>query len=72
MRRSRGMGGGGSDHLSFSRAGIPVIFFFSDDFTRLHTPQDVLEFINPQLPGNAAWLALKLLESLGAPTGTTV
>ena len=61
---SPGLTGGSSDHASFANVGIPVVMFFSDDFFRLHTPEDRLEFINPILPGNAARLALELLEEL--------
>ncbi|MFQ6026749.1 MAG: DUF4910 domain-containing protein [Dehalococcoidia bacterium] len=71
VARRQGLGGG-SDHMSFSRVGIPVVMFFSDDFSRLHTPQDVLEFINPRLLADASQLALKFLESLAPPTGTTI
>ena len=38
-----GMRGGSSDHASFREAGIPVIFFFGDDNSRIHTPEDTLE-----------------------------
>ena len=61
---SPGLDGGSSDHASFANAGIPVIMFFSDDLSRLHTSEDTLEFINPDLPGSAARLALDLLDSI--------
>jgi aminopeptidase YwaD len=61
---SPGLRGGTSDHASFAQVGIPVIMFTSDDSSLIHTPQDTLESINPQLPGNAARLALDLLDSL--------
>jgi aminopeptidase YwaD len=61
---SPGLGGGSSDHASFAQVGIPVVMFTSDDPSLIHTPQDRLEFINPQLPGNAARLALGILDSL--------
>ena len=62
---SSGLAGGSSDHASFVQVGIPVIMFFSDDFTRLHTQEDTLAFINPRLLGDAALLAMDLLESIG-------
>ena len=58
-------GRGGSDHASFAAAGIPNIFFSSNDFSRLHTPEDTLDFINPQLLGDTVRLALNLLDVLG-------
>jgi len=61
-RQSRGRGG--SDHASFAAVGIPNIFFSSDDFSRLHTPEDTLESINPQLLGDTVRLALNLLDVL--------
>ena len=64
FRGSRGLQGGGSDQASFASVGIPVIFFFSDDFSRIHTPEDTLEFANPRLLGDTAKLALALLDYL--------
>jgi aminopeptidase YwaD len=59
-----GLSGGTSDHASFAEVGIPVIMFTSDDSSLIHSPQDRLESISPELPGNAARLALDLLDSL--------
>ena len=64
LRARQSRGRGGSDHASFAAVGIPNIFFSSDDFSRLHTPQDTLEFINPQLLGDTVRLALNLLDVL--------
>ena len=61
---SPGLRGGSSDHASFAQVGVPVVMFTSDDPSLIHTPQDRLESINPQLPGNAARLALDILDSL--------
>ena len=58
-----GLQGAGSDHQSFADAGLPVLMFFSDDFSRIHTPADTLEFLEPNLLGDAAELALLLLKS---------
>jgi len=55
---------GGSDHQSFAAVGIPNIFFSSNDFSRLHTPEDTLESINSQLLGDTVRLALNLLDVL--------
>ena len=62
LRQSKGRGG--SDHASFAAVGIPNIFFSSNDFSRLHTPEDTLESINPQLLGDTVRLALGLLDDL--------
>ncbi len=61
---SQRLRGGSSDHASFRDAWVPVIFFHSDDMSRIHTPEDTLEFINPGLLGDTAALALDLIESL--------
>jgi aminopeptidase YwaD len=61
-----GLQGSSSDHASFASAGVPVIMFFSNDSSRIHTPQDTLEFINPDLPGGAVRLGLDLLGALAS------
>ena len=53
----RPSGFGGSDHLPFMRAGIPVIFFHSGLHPDYHTPQDDPEKCNPK----GAVEALKVL-----------
>ena len=58
--------GASSDHASFRAAGIPAAFLLADDFSRIHTPEDRVEFIRPELLGNSAALALLFLESLAA------
>ena len=60
---SPGLQGGDSDHSSFADQGIPVLMFFGDDFSRIHTPADTLEAVSPKLLGSAATLALALLSS---------
>lgn len=56
--------GTSSDHAPFAEAGVPVVFFLTDDFSRIHTPEDRLEFIQPELLGNHAALAIGLLSDL--------
>ena len=63
VRIGGGLQGGGSDHQTFSLAGIPALMFFAPDFSRIHTAADTLEFINPGLLGDAAELALAMLRS---------
>ena len=64
LRLRQSSGRGGSDHASFAAVGIPNIFFSSNDFSRLHTPEDTLEFVDPQLLGDTVRLALTLLYTL--------
>ena len=56
-----------SDHATFQRAGIPVAFFATDDISRIHTQQDKLEFVQDELMGQSASLAIGLLDSLVTP-----
>ena len=55
--------GGSSDHASFQQVGIPVLFFLTDDFSRIHTSEDSLEFVNSRLMGDSAALAIFLLDT---------
>jgi Zn-dependent M28 family amino/carboxypeptidase len=64
ISRSRGLEGGGSDHLEFARVGIPSIFFFADDLSKIHTPEDTMKFVNQRLLGDAATLALYFIDYL--------
>ncbi|MCH8185456.1 MAG: M28 family peptidase [Chloroflexi bacterium] len=56
--------GTSSDHARFQQAGIPVVFFLADDFSRIHTAADTLEFVQPELMGGSVALAIHLLESV--------
>jgi aminopeptidase YwaD len=58
------LGGSSSDHASFLDAGIPAVFFLADDFSRIHTAEDRLQFVQPELMGNSTALALGLLDIL--------
>ena len=55
--RVQRMSFGSSDHESFERAGIPVVFIHTGDDNAYHTPQDVSSRIDPQLLAQAASLA---------------
>ena len=57
-------GGGGSDHVNFRNAWIPVIYLLADDLSRINSPADTMEHINPQLLGHASALVLDLLENV--------
>ncbi len=66
IRISYTMDWGSSDHAAFHDAGIDHIFFLGEDFSRIHTPDDKLEFVQTELLGNAAFLGMALLDMLAA------
>ena len=53
-----------SDHAPFENIGVPALFFLADDFSRINSPDDVIEFVEPRRMGEAAALAIGLLRSL--------
>ena len=55
---------GSSDHAAFHEAGIDHIFFLGEDFSRIHTPDDKLEFVETELLGTSAFLGMALLDML--------
>lgn len=63
---SAGMSGGGSDHAPFRDAGVPVLFFFGDDFSRINSPDDALKFVDASIMGTHMTVALRLLYELAA------
>ena len=56
--------GVGSDHTPFHQAGIPVIFILADDLSRINSPADDIEWVNPTLMGWAADIGIQLLDRL--------
>jgi aminopeptidase YwaD len=62
-------GTSGSDHANFREAWVPVIFFRSDDLSRINSPADTMEHINPRLLGDATALTLDLLVNAHTLTG---
>ena len=60
---------GGSDHASFRNAFVPVAFFLGDDLSRINSPADTMEHINPDLLGNATALTLDLLANVDTLPG---
>ena len=60
---------GSSDHAAFHDAGIDHIFFLGEDFSRIHTPDDKLEFVETELLGSAAFLGMALLDMLAEEGG---
>ncbi len=53
-----------SDHAPFENIGVPTLFFLADDFSRINSPDDVIEFVQPVRMGEAAALAIGLLRGL--------
>ena len=60
---------GSSDHAAFHDAGVSHIFFMGEDFSRIHTPDDRLEFVETELLGTSAFLGMALLEMLAEEEG---
>ena len=60
---------GSSDHAAFHDAGISHIFFLGEDFSRIHRPDDKLEFVETELLGSAAFLGMALLDMLAEEDG---
>ena len=52
-----------SDHQPFESAGVPVLLLYGPDVSRIHTPNDVLEFVQPERLGEAFLVALGVLQS---------
>jgi hypothetical protein len=67
MQREPGIQGGSSDFASFEASDIPFLFFLAGDFSRIHTPEDRLEFVDADLMGTAAAVAIDLLRGLTSP-----
>ena len=55
--------GASSDHQPFQSAGVPVLVLYGPDVSRIHTPEDRLEFVQPELLGSALLVAEALLRS---------
>ena len=54
-----------SDHQPFEGAGVPVLLLYGPDVSRIHTPNDVLEFVQPERLGESFLVALGVLQSPG-------
>ena len=52
-----------SDHYPFERSGVPVLLLYGPDISRIHTPEDRLEFVQPELLGSALLVVKALLRS---------
>ena len=69
LELSRQSGRGGSDHANFRDAWVPVLFFLSNDLSRINSPQDTMEHINSSLLGDVTALVLDLLENVDELSG---
>ena len=59
---TQGLSGGRSDFASFREVDVPYVMFFGDA-SRIHTDQDTIEFVQPEMLGGAAATAAALLQS---------
>ena len=55
--------GASSDHEPFERVGVPVLLLYSPDVSRIHTPKDVIEFVQRERLGDAFLVAREVLTS---------
>ena len=53
-----------SDHAPFAAAGIPAIFLFAEDLSRINSPRDEIRRVNPRLPGASAEIVMRMLDRL--------
>jgi Zn-dependent M28 family amino/carboxypeptidase len=60
--------GGGSDHASFARAGVPVLFIYRSNDPNYHSPRDRAEFVDADALALAGRLAIGVLDRLAAET----
>ncbi len=55
---------GGSDHASFTAAGIPAVFFYRSEDPNYHSPEDTAQFIDPMALDAVGKMAVQLVMSL--------
>ena len=60
----KGGGRASSDHAPFEQVGIPTLFLSSSDISLINSPEDTIEYINPDLIGYAAEIGIAILDSL--------
>ena len=64
LESQAGRARGGSDHAPFRDAWVPIAYFQADDLSRINTPADTMEHVNPDLLGDLTALVLDLLENV--------
>ncbi len=55
-----------SDHAVFAAAGIDTLFFLGRDFSRIHSADDTIEFVESQLLGDAANISIAIIRALAS------
>ena len=60
----KGGGWASSDHAPFEEVGIPTLFLSSSDISVINSPEDTMEYINPDLIGYAAEIGIAMVDSL--------
>ena len=64
LSSNTGSARGGSDHIPFREAWVPIVYFQANDLSRINTPADTMEHVNPALLGDMTALVLDLLENV--------
>ena len=64
IRREQSLDGASSDHAPFREAGVPVLFVLADDLSRINSPRDSIEFVNPNRMGEAVAVVLNAIDAL--------
>lgn len=54
----------GSDHMSFERVGVPVLFIATNDFSNIHTPADTTSSLTPKIVEQTGDLAYAFIKQL--------
>jgi len=65
-RASGGGAGASSDHDSFQRVGIPILFIYRESDPNYHSPRDLAEYVDPANLALAGQLATGVLARLAA------
>lgn len=66
LRPGREPDNASSDHAVFARVGIDILFFLGRDFSRIHSADDTIEFVEPQLLGDAANLSIAIIRAIAS------
>ena len=59
MRAGLAPRGASSDHVSFELAGVPSAIVYGSDISRIHTPEDTIEWVDPDLLGRAVMVGIQ-------------
>ncbi len=64
IMREQGLDGATSDHAPFRERGVPVMFILADDLSRINSPRDNLEFVDPNRMGETVAVVLNSIDAL--------